>query len=89
MAQRFMGACAVLAGPRLGVRAAKGDGGKRRPPGFHPHVFQRQAIPYTKDHRTEAKDKLLRQVDLARRDAAVRTNAALMGMHAAAGSATF
>ena len=56
---------------------------------LHPHVFQRQAIPYTKDYRTEAKDKLLRQVDLARRDAAVRTNAALKGMHAAAGSATF
>ena len=36
MAQRFVAACAVLAGPRLGVRAAKGDGGKRPPPGPPP-----------------------------------------------------
>ena len=55
---------------------------------LHPHVFARQAIPYTKDYRTEAKDKLLRQVDLARRDATVRGHAALKGLHAA-GSATF
>ncbi|KAH8072583.1 hypothetical protein JL720_11150 [Aureococcus anophagefferens] len=41
-----------------------------------------------KDAGTEAKDKLLRQVDLARRDATVRGHAALKGLHAA-GSATF
>lgn len=45
-------------------------------------------LKYTKDYRTEAKDKLLRQVDLARRDATVRGHAALKGLHAA-GSATF
>jgi len=34
---------------------------------LHPHVFKRQAIPYTKDYRVESREKLVKQVKTAMR----------------------